>query len=424
MSMSQFVAEPDFPYCRGCGHHLIARNTVRALEALARDPLDVVLVTDIGCHGIVDRSFATHTIHGLHGRSVALGSGIAMGVPANKDIIVFLGDGGATIGLQHILEAARLNVDLTVVVHNNMLYGMTGGQPSGLTPCGFRTLITREGSPHPHHDLCQLAHEAGAPYARRVLGLGDFSDAFREALTTEGFALVEVLELCTSYALKMNPNLHLRQLAHQAGYGPRLWLGEKRPALRLTVQETQPSLLEPPEIKQVDVRFTTPFRSRMALVVSGSAGEGAQRAAELFAQAAIACGLHATKKGSYPVTVGVGFSTAEVIVSRDPIIYHGIDDPDYVVITSDDGLARSLERVQMMSRGTVWIDQSLDVPDTGAEVRVRDFRGRAGPRNAAILGLLTFAQETRVIPTEAMLAAIRESTIEEHIPDGLPRSFD
>ncbi|MGD8968346.1 MAG: thiamine pyrophosphate-dependent enzyme, partial [Anaerolineae bacterium] len=240
--MSQFVAEPDFPYCRGCGHHLIARNTVRALEALARDPLDVVLVTDIGCHGIVDRSFATHTIHGLHGRSVALGSGIAMGVPANKDIIVFLGDGGATIGLQHILEAARLNVDLTVVVHNNMLYGMTGGQPSGLTPCGFRTLITREGSPHPHHDLCQLAHEAGAPYARRVLGLGDFSDAFREAFTAEGFALVEVLELCTSYALKMNPNLHLRQLAHQAGYGPRLWLGEKRPALRLTVQETQPSL--------------------------------------------------------------------------------------------------------------------------------------------------------------------------------------
>jgi hypothetical protein len=122
--------------------------------------------------------------------------------------------------------------------------------------------------------------------------------------------------------------------------------------------------------------------------------------------------------------VGVGFSTAEVIVSRDPIIHHGVDDPDYVVITSDAGLACSLERVQMMSRGTVWIDQSLDVPDTGAEVRVRDFRGRAGPRNAAILGLLTFAQETRVIPTEAMLAAIRESTIEEHIPDGLPRSFD
>ena len=84
--MSEFLAKPDFPYCKGCGHHLIARNTVRALEALECDPLDVVLVTDIGCHGIVDASFATHTIHGLHGRAVALGSGVSVAVapPAVK----------------------------------------------------------------------------------------------------------------------------------------------------------------------------------------------------------------------------------------------------------------------------------------------------------------------------------------------------
>jgi pyruvate/2-oxoacid:ferredoxin oxidoreductase beta subunit/Pyruvate/2-oxoacid:ferredoxin oxidoreductase gamma subunit len=402
---------------------LIARNTARALEALGRDPLDVVVVTDIGCHGIVDQCFATHTIHGLHGRSVALGSGIAMGAPADKDVIVFVGDGGATIGLQHLLEAARLNVNLTVLVHNNMLYGMTGGQPSGLTPRGFRTLINREGSPYPHHDLCRLVHEAGASYARRVLGLGDFSSALRQAFAVEGFALVEVLELCTSYALKMNPDMRLRELAQEAGYDPGFWVGETRPALRLGLREARASLLGTEEVRQIDVRYATSIQGRLALVLSGSAGEGAQRAAELFAQAAIASGLHVTKKGSYPVTVGVGFSTAEVIVSRDPISYHGASQPDYVVITSEDGLAHSIERIQAMNRGTVWLDKSLEVPTARAEVRVRDFRDRAGSRNAAILGLLTFAQETEVIPTEALVAAVRESSIKRHIPDSLLEPF-
>jgi pyruvate/2-oxoacid:ferredoxin oxidoreductase beta subunit len=431
--MSEFLTTPDLPYCKGCGHHLIARHTVRALEALGRNPLDVILVTDIGCHGIVDRSFATHTIHGLHGRSVALGSGLAMGVlgvshaagakdmrrTGPKHVVVFIGDGGATIGLQHLLEAARLNVDLTVVVHNNMLYGMTGGQPSGLTPCGFRTVITEEGSPYPHHDLCQLAHDAGAPYARRVLGLGDFSGELQEAFEIEGFALVEVLELCTSYGLKMNPDLRLRELAEQANYEPGVWRGDDRPAFQLAWRGSCPSLLDVEEIQETDVRFSSSLEDRLALVLGGSAGEGAQRAAELFAQAAMASGLYATKKGSYPVTVGVGFSTAEVIVSRKPILCHGISQPDVVIATSADGLAHNRNRIERMTGGAVWIDESLDAPPTGAEVRRRDFRGRAGARNAAIYSLLSFVEASGVIPREAMVRAVERSSIGGYVPDDL-----
>lgn len=425
--MSEFLTTPDFPYCKGCGHHLIARNTVRALESLGqgseagRDPLDVILVTDIGCHGIVDRNFATHTIHGLHGRSVALGSGLAASVPAEKEVVVFIGDGGATIGLQHLLEAARLNVDLTVVVHNNMLYGMTGGQPSGLTPCGFRTVITEEGSPYPHHDLCQLVHDAGAPYARRILGLGDFSDELREALEVEGFALVEVLELCTSYAMKMNPDLRLRELAREAGYEPAVWRGETRPAFRLRSETSLPSLLDPEQIRETAVQFESPLEDRLSLVLGGSAGEGAQRAAELFAEAAMASGLYVTKKGSYPVTVGVGFSTAEVIVSRDPILYHGISDPDVVIITSEDGLAHNRGRIAAMTKGELWLDESLEAPPTGANLHLRDFRKRAGARNAAIFSLLSFVEASDVLPKEALLAAIRGSSIAEYVPDALLR---
>ena len=422
--MSQFLTQPDFPYCKGCGHHIVAQNTVRALEALDLEPRDVVLVTDIGCHGIVDRAFATHTVHGLHGRSVALASGMAMVLPEEKHVLVFIGDGGATIGLQHLLEAARLNVDLTVVVHNNMVYGMTGGQPSGLTPRGFGTAISKAGNPYPHHDLCQLVHEAGAPYARRLLAMGDFSTELQEAIRVEGFALIEALALCPSYALKMNPGLRLRQLAQDSGYEPALWIGAERPALRGKPGGPHPSLLSDGKVRRIEVRFRSRLNQRVALVLGGSAGEGAQRAAELLARAAIASGLNATKKGSYPVTVGVGFSTAEVIISPRPILYHGISACDAAVITSAEGLANNLERIRGMERGTVWLDESLEVPPTGAEVRGRDFRGRAGPQNAALYALLTFVEESSLIPLEAMVAVVRQSAIGKHIPEGLLEEFE
>jgi len=416
--MSLFLTRADLPFCKGCGHHLVARNTVRALEKLQLTPLDVVLVTDIGCHGIVDAAFATHTVHGLHGRSVALGAGIAMGLPAGKKVIIYLGDGGATIGLQHILEAARLNVDVTVVVHNNMLYGMTGGQPSGLTPCGFRTNITPEGHALAHHDLCRLVRDAGAAYAARVVGLGDYSETIRDALVTEGFALVEVLELCIAYGAKLNPDLRLRELARQAGYEPGLWTvaGEVRPAFRPPRRENRPDLLALPE---VPVQFVSPQTGRIALVLSGSAGEGVQLAAGLLCRAAMSAGLTVTRKGSYPVTVGVGFSTAEVILSRDPIEYHGVTHPDAVIITSGDGLSHNRNRIQQMAGGILWVDASLPQPETGAEVRVRDFRGWAGPRHAAIAGVLTWSQEAGIVPLAAMLQAVRDSPVASRLPADL-----
>ncbi len=405
--MSDFLTTPAFPYCKGCGHHLIARNTVKALESLNLRPLDLVLVTDIGCHGILDRCFATHTVHGLHGRSVALGAGIAMGLPAHsgKRVLVFIGDGGATIGLQHLLEAARLNLDLTVVVHNNMLYGMTGGQPSGLTPCGFRTAITPQGSTLPHHDLCRLVHDAGAPYTSRVLAQGDFSATLHQALEVEGFALVEVLELCPSHALKLNPDLRLREFAHQTGYEPGTWHGETRSPFRLIRHEESLSLLE--GIEEVPIRFTSTLEGTMSVLLTGSAGEGVQRAAGIFAQAAMSCGLHVTKKGSYPVTVGVGFSTAEIVFSQGPIAYHGIAAPDAVIVTSVDGLRHNSDRIRGMKGGIIWLDAGLEVPQTGAELRVRDFRGQAGARQAAMLGLQCFVQEAGVMPFEALSEALQ-----------------
>jgi len=414
--MSQFTVSTDFPFCKGCGHHLIARNVVKALEESGLSPLDVILVTDIGCHGIIDRCFTTHTVHGLHGRSVALAAGIAMSVPPEKKTLVFIGDGGATIGLQHILEAARLNVDLKVVVHNNMLYGMTGGQPSGLTPCGFRTTITPQGSQLPSYDLCRLAHDAGAAFAARVIGVGDFSAVLLQALETPGFALLEVLELCTSYGVKLNPQLRLKQLAGQAGLELGSWSATSRAPTRVAPAPGKKSLLELSPIKQ---RATAKLNQPLALVLGGSAGEGVQSAAELFCQAAISCGLHVAKKGSYPVTVQVGFSTADMLLSPTPVLSHALDRPDIVLITSQDGLQHNLERIQQMESGELWLDASLPAPTSGACLIQQDFRGRAGARNAALVALLQYVQQSAFLPAPAFIATILESPLAKHLPPDL-----
>jgi pyruvate/2-oxoacid:ferredoxin oxidoreductase beta subunit/Pyruvate/2-oxoacid:ferredoxin oxidoreductase gamma subunit len=423
--MSEFLVRP-LPYCDGCGHRLVANKTIQVLEEMQVSPRDVVLVSDIGCHGIIDKSLATHTVHGLHGRSVALGAGLGMSLPPDKKVIVFIGDGGATIGLQHLLEAARRNVDMTVVVHNNMLYGMTGGQPSGLTLPGYCTALTPDGITLPNFDLCQLVYDAGAAYVQRAITGGDLLKALRKAFQMDGFCLVEVLGSCVERGKKFNKHLKLKDLAEQTGLTFGEWRGEARPAFCLS-GEQKPSLFD--KVKDVEVAFASPLEGRQAIVLCGSAGEGVQKAAELFAQAALACGLHVTKKGSYPVTVGVGFSTAEIILSRNPIEYHGISQPDVLIVVSQDGSNHNLERIRAMEKGTVLFDEEvwlqanlkLDAPDV--DVVIRNFRKKAGPKNAAIYAILTFINETNILPVESLLNTVTQDSIRKYIPSRLLQEF-
>jgi Pyruvate/2-oxoacid:ferredoxin oxidoreductase gamma subunit len=171
------------------------------------------------------------------------------------------------------------------------------------------------------------------------------------------------------------------------------------------------------------------LEGRQAIVLCGSAGEGVQKAAELFAQAALACGLHVTKKGSYPVTVGVGFSTAEIILSRNPIEYHGISQPDVLIVVSQDGSNHNLERIRAMEKGTVLFDEEvwlqanlkLDAPDV--DVVIRNFRKKAGPKNAAIYAILTFINETNILPVESLLNTVTQDSIRKYIPSRLLQEF-
>lgn len=398
---NKYLNDNPLPFCKGCGHILISENTEKALNNMGIKPLDVILVTDIGCHGIIDKAFQTHTVHGLHGRSVALASGISAGLNnLEKKVLVFLGDGGATIGIQHIIDAAHNNYSMTVVIHNNFLYGMTGGQPSEFTPLGFKTPTLTEGADHSNYDICEIVAAAGANYVRRIIGIGDFSGHLTEAFSTKGFSLIEIIEMCPSYGVKANPGMKLGKVAEEAGLSSKLYSKADKKAFVTKINNSHESLID--QIQVLLVKYKSNIKKPVRIMLSGSAGEGVQVAAELFAKSAIISGLNSIIKGSYPVTVGVGFSSSEVIISPEPIEYTGFPSPQVIFITSQDGLDYSKATIgKMNEEDCVYLDESLDLLETKAKIIKHDFRNKAGGKFASIYALLFYINSTKVFPKEA-----------------------
>ena len=414
MNTSRFLFDGELPFCKGCGHSQVTRNSEKALAKLGYSPLDIILVTDIGCLGIIDKFFVTHTVHGLHGRSVALAGGMSMAITSpEKKIIVFIGDGGATIGMQHLIGAAHYGFNMTVVVHNNMLYGMTGGQPSEFTPCGFKTPTLPEGNQKEGYDICKLISGAGSAYTERVLGIGDYSDSLAAAFSTKGFSLVEVMEICPSYGVKSNPGLKLAALVKEAGLELKVFESIKKKESHTFIKPPEKDLC--PDKLIVEKVFDSGLKGKFSLLLAGSAGEGVQSAAEFLAKAAMKSGLHVTKKGSYPVTVGVGFSSADVILSSDPIYYTGIAVPDVLIIVSSDGLTYSRSTAMQMKKGKILIDDQLEAPETGAEIIKVPFRSRAGERDSSIYSIFWFLNTSNIIPVEAMKQVFLENKISEKV---------
>ena len=420
----RFLNGEALPFCKGCGHHHIASSTEKALQKCGLDPLDVVLVTDIGCHGIIDKSFVTHTVHGLHGRSVALASGITASLnDPSKKVIVFIGDGGATIGMQHLINAAHNRFNMTVVIHNNMLYGMTGGQCSEFTPLGFKTPTLPEGAQREGYDICRLmAAVEGVSYLARLEGIGDFSDQLAKAFAHPGFSLVEVMEICPSYGVKSNPGIKLSNVIEEAGLKIKTFVDEQAGIFDLKKNHVSASLLD--DADAVDVKYLSKLESQVRIMLSGSAGEGVQGAAEMLLEAAMTAGLNATKKGSYPVTVGVGFSAAELILSPVEILYTGSPEPDLLCVTSQEGLDYSRKTIEAMQGGTLFIDSSLGVPATGARVIRFPFRDNGGAKSASVYAVFYMLHQSGLFPVDALKEIFSRSRIASKINlENMFRSF-
>ncbi|MBM4318622.1 MAG: hypothetical protein FJ125_01360 [Deltaproteobacteria bacterium] len=398
------------PWCPGCGH----TPAVKALqEALAERhaPGDVVLVTDIGCIGMADGLFTCHTVHGLHGRSPALGAGIAMSLPRPEmKVVVLMGDGGAAIGLQHLFECARLNVGLTLVVCNNQNYGMTGGQHSAYTVRGVKTTTTPEGMAQAPFALCEMLAPLGVMRARVLATSRELAAAIGAALDHPGFSLVETMNYCPSYSGKLNP-AELTPRAMEAffvaaGLSFGSWPATTTAAPYRFTASPKSSFPE-----QLPVTHRSVLAGSVRILLAGSAGEGVQNAAEVFAQAGIRSGLEAVVRGEYPVTVGKGFSASFLLLSAQPILSPAGERWDVALVTSGDGLRYVRERYGGSIRSLV-LDASLPAGDAPAlagsgtaPLQQVDFR-RHGARSASFAALAWLLEQERWFPQEALRDAV------------------
>ncbi len=393
-----YLTDKKFPFCPGCGHGITINALNKALIELNYGPNDVTVVSDIGCSGLIDPLFATHTIHGLHGRSPALGLGVAMGLNQNKGkkVITFIGDGGATIGLQHILEAARRNVDMTLIVLNNLLYGMTGGQISGLSTQKYKEIIDFE-KDIPPFDLIQLAHASGARMAVRVNAPNKIKDTLKKAIETEGFTIIEAASLCPSYGMKkMN---ELVEVIEEENI-----LEHKRPATQIRDEKTE-SLLD--TLPKMDKKFNTNLKKRTGILIAGSAGGGAQSVAKFLAMAGIYSGLNATMKGEYPITVGTGFSVAEVIFDNNTINYTGLEKPEYFIIVTEDGLNKIYKKLHKDAK--IYIDKKLvtdELENDFPNIIKVEFSKLANRKSTALAAVAYVLNDQNIIPVDAMKEAV------------------
>jgi 2-oxoglutarate ferredoxin oxidoreductase subunit beta len=406
--------EVKLPYCRGCGHASVVRQLSRALERLQLPPRSVALTTDIGCVGLADSLFPyLHTVHTTHGRATAFATGMALGEVVLEGSglkpVVMLGDGGAMIGLLHLVHAAQLNVDITVLLHNNFLFGMTGGQHSALTPLDFSTTTTPAGNWIPPLDLVALLRAAHAGFLARQYATDSGLDAvIADAIAYPGFALVEIVELCTAYGTRLNQltGKTLKEIVARQGYQVGVVETESgRPSLRERYRgerasRPQRARVAAPEAPAVSANLAAELR----LVVAGSAGERVQSAAALFCRAALAAGLYTTQKNDNPVTQGTGFSLAEICLSPRPIEYTGMESPDVVIIASRDGLKQlgangALERCR--AETLLLIDAELEAPPCPGRLLRPPLRRAASPPRAALAGLAAWLTLSSILPATA-----------------------
>jgi len=423
LSAESYVEARRGPYCKGCGHPLVLRALADALARLGIPPLDVAIVTDIGCVGLADGLVAgPHTVHTTHGRSTAFASGMALadavlGAGRLKPIVL-IGDGGATIGINHLVSGALLNPDVTVLVHDNFLYGMTGGQSSAFSPVDFVTATAPQGGFLPPLDLARILTAARAPFvARTVAGDRGLVDVLERAIAHPGFAVVEILELCTAYATRWNTltGTRLRDVAAEAGYELGVLCDEPRPTFADAYRTRAPA--SAPVAGKASSVHRSELDRPVRLVLAGTAGERVQTAASILARAALSCGLHTTQKNDNPVTQGTGFSLSEVILAPGPILYTGIERPDALLVASADG-ARELAAAGMLGRAgpdtLVVADEDVEVgTHEGAELR-RPLRAAAGPKLAALAAVVAWREATGAIPAEALREAALARVGEEY----------
>ncbi len=185
--------------CPGCGNGIVTQTILRAIDELDLEMNDFVFVSGIGCSAwIPSPLFDADTLHTTHGRPIAFATGVKLGLP-EKHVMVASGDGDLTaIGGNHLIHAARRNIDLTVVLINNGIYGMTGGQTAPTTPRGLKTITNPHGTLEHTFDISRMVAAAGASFVARwtTFHPRQMTRSIKKGIQKKGFALIEAVSQC------------------------------------------------------------------------------------------------------------------------------------------------------------------------------------------------------------------------------------
>lgn len=206
--LKQYLRLRYFPHiwCPGCGHGIILQAFLRAVHTLGLDKNKVAVVSGIGCSSRSVGYIDFDTVHTAHGRAIPFATGIKFARP-ELTVTVLAGDGDiAAIGGNHLIHAARRNIDLTVIVFNNFNYGMTNGQYSPLTHKGDITATSPYGNIEPPFDLIELVKASGATYVARSTTYHalQLPNLIMEGISHKGFSLIEIITGCPTYYGKFN----------------------------------------------------------------------------------------------------------------------------------------------------------------------------------------------------------------------------
>jgi 2-oxoglutarate ferredoxin oxidoreductase subunit beta len=207
-STRKYLRDIKMPFCAGCGSFTVMNAFLRAANELGHEDLsEFVFCSGIGCAAwIPSPHFVADSIHTPHGRSIPVATGIKLLRP-KLNVVVFGGDGDIVgIGMSHFVHAARKNLDALVIMVNNMVYGMTGGQVAPTTPFKTRTTTTPYGSFEQPLDTAKVAVAAGACYVARwtTAHPNELKESIKKALGLQGFRFIEAISQCpTAFGRRM-----------------------------------------------------------------------------------------------------------------------------------------------------------------------------------------------------------------------------
>ncbi len=204
MTGRQLITDAQNTWCPGCGNFSIQhtlKNVLSEMEKEGKSLDDVVLVSGIGCHAKIADYLNINTFYSIHGRTIPVATGIKLGNP-DLTVICCTGDGDSYAeGLDHLIFAAKRNIDITVIVHNNRVYGLTTGQFTPTSPLGFKGKSTPSGTAEYPINPIELMLASGATYIAR--GYSKKMDLLKklvtEGISHKGFSFIDVLQICATF---------------------------------------------------------------------------------------------------------------------------------------------------------------------------------------------------------------------------------